>query len=544
MLKVRLFGELGLDCDGAYVAPPTSLRARALLAWLALHPGSHPRAAVAARFWPDVLDSNARASLREALATLRRELAPAAGAHIVASAERLGLAADSVQTDVHAFRQRLRLGELEAAVEAAGAGELLADFNDEWVHQEREALRDQLAGALAALARRAEEASDAAAALQWTRRLVALDPLAEQPTRSLMRRLALGGDRAAALAAYGRLRDQLAADLQIAPSAVTRQLADRIRSGGDRVGLPAAGPAVRLDRATTTTESPPVRYASNGPVSIAFQVVGDGQIDLVYVPGFVSHLDAVWEHPAAASFLLALAGFSRLILFDKRGMGLSDRPPGPPTLEQSADDLAAVLDAVGSKRAVLFGTSEGGPMSMLFAASRTHRVAGLALYGTFASLITRPGYPGGIDPAARDLFLAGMRRGWGGPVHLPLFGPSAADDESVRRWWARLLRLGTSPGAAEELIRFYDTIDVRKILGAIRVPALVLHRAGDKIAPAAGACWLAGQIPGARFVQLPGEDHIPALGNTEPLLTALREFTRAVARTGRALQAARQWQRR
>jgi DNA-binding SARP family transcriptional activator/pimeloyl-ACP methyl ester carboxylesterase len=520
VLSVRLFGRLALECDGAAVPLPGSRRARGLLAWLALHPGRHPRAALAAQFWPNVLDSSARASLREALTTLRRELDPAARAHILASADQLGLDPATVESDVDTFRAHVNHGALGKALLVVGDGELLAEFDDDWVHKEREALRDQLIEAVETLIQQADHADDRAAALKWTRRLVSLDPLAEHPTRELMRRLADNSDRAAALRAYTRLRDRLAADLQIVPSSSTRQLADRIRAGETQPR--AARPSAVVPVETT---APPVRYTKSGEINIAYQVLGNGPADLALIPGFVSHLEAVWEHPAAASFLRSIARFSRLILFDKRGMGLSDRPTEPASLQQAAHDLAAVLDAVGSQRTTLFGVSEGGPMSMLFAATHPERTTGLVIYGSYASFLKRPGYPGGVTTESLDRFLQSMRRGWGGPVLLRAFGPSALNDETVRNWWARLLRLGTSPGATEQLIRLYDTIDVRPILANIRVPTLVMHRTGDLIAPVAGGRWLAEQIPGARYIELAGDDHIPALGDTQPLIHTLQTFT-------------------
>jgi DNA-binding SARP family transcriptional activator len=278
MLRVRLLGELALERDGAPLPVPSSRRARALLAWLALHPGPHARARVAARFWPDVLDSSARASLREALATLRRELPAPAAEHLVATAEQVGL--EDVETDVAELERRLHDRRFEEAVEL-GDAELLPALDDPWVHQAREALHDRLAAALEDLAARA----DAAGAVTWTRRLVAREPLSEDATRRLMRRLAAAGDRAAALAAYTRLTDRLAADLRIAPSAPTRELAEEIRAGGTPDTPLAERPVV----------VPPVRYATSGELSIAYQVLGEGPVDLVYVPGFVWHGEAVWS---------------------------------------------------------------------------------------------------------------------------------------------------------------------------------------------------------------------------------------------------------
>ena len=210
------------------------------------------------------------------------------------------------------------------------------------------------------------------------------------------------------------------------------------------------------------------RYArSPDGVSIAYQVHGEGPLDLVFVPGFVSHVELVWEEPAIARLLRRLASFSRLIVFDKRGQGLSDRLGRPPTLEESMDDLGAVLDAAGSERAALFGVSEGGPMSALFAATNPGRVSALVLYGTYARMLKAPDFPEGIREEQLDAWAERMREQWGGPVAVELWAPSYVGNPEFERWWARLLRQGTSPSGAIDLMNLYREIDVRAALPAI-----------------------------------------------------------------------------
>src|SRR3954451_14937205 len=193
---------------------------------------------------------------------------------------------------------------------------------------------------------------------------------------------------------------------------------------------------------------PDTHYAKSGDLRIAYQVVGDGPFDLVLVPGFVSHVEAAWEQPHVARLLERLASFSRLILFDRRGLGLSDRPGGVPTLEQSIDDLRAVLDEVGSEEAALFGNSEGGPLSMLFAASFPERTRALVASGTFARLVNCDGYDEGVPGELLDGLLQLIEEDWGGPMGLHLFAPSMADDERFADGWARFLRQAASPGSA------------------------------------------------------------------------------------------------
>jgi pimeloyl-ACP methyl ester carboxylesterase len=239
----------------------------------------------------------------------------------------------------------------------------------------------------------------------------------------------------------------------------------------------------------------PTRYADADGLSIAYQVHGEGPLDLVFVPGFVSHVELLWEHPGVSRFLRRLASFSRLIVIDKRGQGLSDRPADPPTLEDSMDDLHAVMRAEACERPAIFGASEGGPMSALFAATYPERVSSLVLYGTYARMIEAPDFPSGVPPSALDRWAQTMRDEWGGPVGAKIWAPSAAGDAEFEDWWARLLRQGTSPAGAIALIDLYRDLDVRGVLSSIDVPALVLHRSGDKIVRISQARYLAESIP-------------------------------------------------
>jgi class 3 adenylate cyclase len=267
------------------------------------------------------------------------------------------------------------------------------------------------------------------------------------------------------------------------------------------------------------------RYAqSPDGTSIAFQVHGEGPLDLVFVPGFVSHVELIWEEPAIARFLRRLASFSRLIVFDKRGQGLSDRLGRPPTLEESMDDLGAVMDAAGSERAAIFGISEGGPMSILFAASHPDRVSSLVLYGTYARMVRTPDFPQGVSAERFDQWAEIVRDEWGGAVGVDFWAPSEQGNPEFERWWGRLLRQGTSPSGAIELMNLYREIDVRAALPAISAPALVLHRRDDRLLPARQGRYLADQIPDARYVELDGADHLLAVGDQDTLLDEVEEF--------------------
>jgi pimeloyl-ACP methyl ester carboxylesterase/DNA-binding winged helix-turn-helix (wHTH) protein len=268
----------------------------------------------------------------------------------------------------------------------------------------------------------------------------------------------------------------------------------------------------------------PVRYARNGEVNIAYQVVGTGPIDLLFVMGWVSHLEYYWREPAFARFLRRLAGFSRLILFDKRGTGLSDPVTRMPTLEQRMDDVRAVLDAVGSRRAALLGVSEGGPMCALFAATYPNRTEGVVMIGTYARRTWAPDYPWAPTLEQREAFCQEIVEGWGGPVGIETRAPSKAADPAFRDWWATYLRMGASPAAAVALTRLNAGIDMRHILPTVRVPALVLHRTGDQCLRVEEGRYVASLIPGARFVELPGQDHLPFVGDQSVMLDTIEQF--------------------
>lgn len=275
---------------------------------------------------------------------------------------------------------------------------------------------------------------------------------------------------------------------------------------------------------------PETRYVQSGEVNIAYQVVGSGDIDIVFVMGWISHLEYFWKHHLFASFLERLASFSRLILFDKRGTGLSDRVPVDqlPTLEQRMEDVSAVMEAVGSKRAMLVGVSEGGPMCALFAATYPERTAGLVMIGTYAKRIRDEDYPWAPSIEQRAAFIDVVKRDWGKPVGIEERAPSMANDPEFREWWAEYLRMGASPGAAVALTTMNAEIDVRHVLPSVRVPTLVIHRSGDMCLKVEEGRFVASMIPGSEYVELGGNDHLPFVGNQDEILNEIERFTRSI----------------
>jgi len=270
--------------------------------------------------------------------------------------------------------------------------------------------------------------------------------------------------------------------------------------------------------------APETRYAMSGDINIAYQVIGNGPRDLILVPGWVSNIEVLWDEPIVARFLRRLASFSRLILFDKRGTGLSDRLAGLPDLETRMDDVRAVMDAVGSERAALCGYSEGGVMCMLFAATYPARTTALITIGTFARRQLAPDYPWGRTMEQQEQVLDAIRKDWGGPVGLDRFAPSLALDHRFRQWWARFLRMAASPGAAVAMSRMNFEVDVRHVLPAIHVPTLLLNTVGDLVTHVGSARLMAEGIPGAKLVELPGRDHLPFGSDVDAILDEIEEF--------------------
>ncbi|HEX8284220.1 MAG TPA: alpha/beta fold hydrolase [Pyrinomonadaceae bacterium] len=324
-----------------------------------------------------------------------------------------------------------------------------------------------------------------------------------------------GADSAAAVGAGG---DTVAAASQAAPPAGFEL--PLLHLGREQARGADFDPGLDFGR------QPETMYARSGEVNIAYQVVGDAPLDLVFVMGWVSHMEYFWREPSFARFLRRLSSFSRLILFDKRGTGLSDRVPinRLPTLEQRMDDVRAVLDAVGSERAALCGVSEGGPMCSLFAATYPEKTSALVMLGTYAKRVRGGDYPWAPTPEERQHFFEEIRRDWGGPVGLEERAPSVASDPRFREWWATYLRMGASPGAALALTQMNAEIDVRHVLPSVRVPTLVIHRSEDQCLKVEEGRYVASRIPGARYVELPGRDHLPFVGDQDAILDEVEEF--------------------
>ncbi len=263
---------------------------------------------------------------------------------------------------------------------------------------------------------------------------------------------------------------------------------------------------------------PTTRYAKSGEVHVAYQLFGDGPKNLVFVPGFISHIENYWDEPRFARWLDRLATFSRVVMFDKRGTGLSDRVGDLPSMDQRMDDVRAVMDATGMQEAIVFGISEGGSLASLFAAHHPERCQGLILYGAFAKFTSW--FP--TDEALEGLFQY-IETAWGSGESLPMFAPSMVGDAAFQQWWGKFERLGANPGAATEIMRMNSEIDITDVLPTIQVPTLVLHRTEDVNVDVIGGRMLADLIPNARLLEYPGSDHILFVGESGDEITSAIE---------------------
>jgi DNA-binding SARP family transcriptional activator/pimeloyl-ACP methyl ester carboxylesterase len=501
VVSVRSLGGFQVSVGGDAVSADAwrQRRAAELVKILSLARGQRlHREQVIDALWPELAPEAGAANLHKAAHYARRALGSPGG--IVLRGEQVALWPDAtVEVDALRFEgdaaQALRSGDPDAcaAVAETYGGELLPeDRYAAWVEESR----DRLRALYLQLLRRAG---------LWER-VVEEEPGDEVAHRSLMRAYADAGNRSAALEQFWGLRDALER-IELEPTSETRLLYHEI----------ARAPLV----------ASPVRYARVGEVSIAYQVVEGGSADLLMIPGWISHLELDWEEPSWVRWCERMTSFARLVRFDKRGTGLSDRPTQIPALAERMSDALAVLDAAGLEQAHVLGWSEGGPLAVLLAIEHAERVQSLVLYGTQACFRYGPDYPWGVPDDERESDAARVEEAWGQFAFSRLFAPSGGD--RFARSWAAYSRAAASPSAAAALNRANLMIDIRSLLPRVAVPTLVLSRSGDEIGPPEAARYMAERISGARFVELGGEDHVMWVGEVEPLCAEIERFVTAHA---------------
>ena len=505
------FGFPEVHADGR----PIKLALRkglALLVYLAEAKGAVAREIVATLLWPETDRETGLARLRRLLHRIELTLGQP-----VFETDRTSVRwspAVALEVDAHRFESACDRGAFEEACQIY-RGDFLAGFSpedssefDDWAFFRREALRGRLMQALERLVQDKNAAGDHFAASAHAGRLAELDPLSEVYARHLIRSLLLSGDRSAAERHHAALTQRLRDELGVAPEAETEAL---------------------MSPATAPHAAPTTRYVKGAGVHLAYQTYGSGALDLLVMPGFVSHVERAWEHPASRTFLASLMKLGRLIVFDRRGIGLSDRVGSAPGIDVTAEDIGTVLRAAGSRRVVLFGASECGPACIKFAVDEPRCVAGLILFGALAKGCWSEDYPHALRASQYDAWSKHLVAQWGGPVGIEAFAPSLANDPQARAWWAGLLRAASSPGGISAVLEAFRDSDVRHLLPLVAVPTLVLHRRDDKAVRIAAGRDIASRIKGAEFVELEGSDHWFFAGEQGPVLESIKGFMKRIS---------------
>ena len=490
----------------------------ALLIYLAEAHGAVTRDVLATLLWPESPRETARARLRRLLHRIELAL----GQHVFET-DRISVRwspAVDLKVDSHLFESACDRGAFEEAC-LHYRGDFLAGFSvadcpefDDWAFYRREALRGRLMNGLERLVQDKNAAGEHFAATAHAGRLVELDPLSEVYCRHLIRSLLLAGDRSSAERHHAALTQRLRDELGVVPEAATDALMD-----------PTAAPLIHA--------VPTTLYIKGAGVHLAYQTYGSGELDILIMPGFVSHVERLWEHPACRAFLVSLMALGRLIMFDRRGIGLSDRVGSAPSVEVTAEDIGTVLRATHTRRVVLFGASECGPACIKFAVDESRLVAGLILFGSLAKGCWAPDYPHALRASQYDAWRQQLIAEWGGPAGIDTFGPSLSRDPQARAWWAGLLRAASSPGSIGAVLKVLRDTDVRYLLPRVSVPTLVLHRRNDRAVRIAAGRDMASKITGAQFVELDGHDHWFFAGAQQPVREAIKRFVNALPRDRR-----------
>ena len=511
-IDLQLFGYPEIRVGGRAVA--LSLR-KALAALIYIAEANAPvsRDAVATMLWPEADETTAHARLRRTLHRMHQHL----GTRVIA-ADRAALSVApglQLRVDTQAFQQACGDGDFERASHLYRA-DFLASFSikaspdfDEWAFFRREALRSRFIHALERVIETDRSRGRYRELVVHASRFVAVDPLSETAHRYLIEGYLLAGDVAAAQRQYESCALLLKQELGVSPSPALTAL--------------MTAPARSIDAGIVSTS-----YANSEGVHLAFQVIGRGPPDIVFVPGFVSHVERAWGEPCVRAFLTALSEIGRLIIFDRRGVGLSDRVGAKPTVDATAKDIGAVMTAAGSRKAVLVGASEGGPGCIYFAATSAARVHGLILCGSLARGSWAEDYPFALTKAQHETWLRQIISQWGGPIGIKTLAPTLAGDRLAEAWWAGLLRSASSPGGVRAVLEAMRDMDVRCLLPRVAVPTLVLHRTGDRAVRIEAGRHLAAAIDKARFVELPGDDHWIWIGDQARALEEIRAFVQGL----------------
>jgi DNA-binding SARP family transcriptional activator/pimeloyl-ACP methyl ester carboxylesterase len=527
-LSLRLLGAPQI----AYGERPVSLRLQkelALLIYLAMTSRPQTRMALATLLWPEHDERSALAALRRTIYQLKVDIGENL-LEITPNVVRLrpdvplGLDTQEFSDAIHhcAGHEHQPDAPLASCVAILEGGvklygdDFLSGFSlpdslafDEWQFFEREGLRTAYVRVLALLTTYYERHEDYDKAIEAARLWLGREPYHEPAHRALIRLYMFTGQQAAAKRQYDTCKRILAGQLGVQLDQETERLYQLL---GDSEGGP--------------TRRPQPQYTRNENVYLAYQTIGAGAVDLLQIGGFITHLEQVWEEPDLARFYRRLTTAARVIIYDKRGVGLSDRIGSPATVEQQVADAEAIMRAARSERVIILAVSDGAAVATHLAVRRPQQVVGLVIYGGQAKGVRSPDYPWGLTPEQYQRWAQRLVRGWGGPINLEYFAPTRAQDERLRLWWAQMQRLASSPSAVKAILEGMRDTDVRSFLDRIRVPTLVLHRRGDRCVPVESGRYLATHIPQARYVELPGDDHWWWVGDTRSLHEEIERFIR------------------
>ena len=501
-------------------------RAVALLAYLGLNGAPVPREHLAAMLWPDADEARARTRLRRLTYTIEGAMGDK-----VLSPENdcLALIVDHVvEIDLLQFAQFARRAVASATFDEDTLKEAHqwvvrarhplmqgiafgSEIFDDWLNAVSIEHRHLLARLLERLVDALGSRGDFASAMEHAEVLVSLDAYREPSYVLLMQLHALQGHSAGVEATYTRCAEVLRAEFGIRPGPQTERAYLRITEDLKRLS-------------SNRVEPPSVRFAESGLGAVAYTMIGRGEKTLVISPGFVFHLEIALEYAPFRACIEALAKCFRVILFDRRGVGLSERLGATSTPAALASDIAAILEHARVPSAWIFGSSEGGLGATRLAVDQPGRVQGLCLFGSLARGSAAPDYPWALPASAYDVWLQRLVAGWGGPVGIETFAPSEKDNPTLRAWWARIVRHAASPGGLQTILSGLRDADLRADLGRIAVPTLVMHRRGDRAVRFEAGKHLAQQIPGAVWRPLEGVDHFWFCGDGESVVQAIQEF--------------------
>lgn len=524
-VEVQLFGLPKLRVEGRDCALALK-RAPALLAYLANAGRPVPRAHLATLLWPDASESQARARLRRLTYSIEQAVAVKV---FDASDESIALLAGRVQVDTLEFARMARSAvtqpELDEATTAfmqrwAGqAGQPMlqgvsfgSEVFDDWLEVQRTEHHQLLARLMTRLIESLAQRGDVDAALGLAEKLLALDPHHEPSYVLLMQLQAQRGNASGVEAVFMRCADALRAEYGIKPGVQTEHAYLRIVED------------LRRQAAQTRGERFEVKFTEAGVGVVAYATLGTQREAIVIAPGFVSNIEVGWEEPRVRAFIRQLAARFKVVVFDRRGVGLSERLDASASADAMAADMLAILDHAGIEKTWVFGASEGGPAAIRLAIQHPERVSGLLLFGTMAKGSWAPDYPWALRAPAFEVWLHRLVAAWGGPAGIETFAPSEQRDPALRAWWSRMIRYAASPGGLGMILRGLRDVDVRADLAGVRAPTLVMHRRGDRAVRFGAGAYLAAQIPGAEWLPLEGDAHWWWCGNWADVADAIVSF--------------------